>query len=129
MAPSSCAATTTVTIPPTTEAGPYFLSVRADIDDAVPEVEELRGPGVRSWDLGVFRQLRLRQATLELRMEAFNVTNRPRFRNPGNNNTNVSNLRLNPDGTVRDLNGYAVITETEDFGSERQIRFGVRLGW
>jgi len=86
----------------------------------------LHGPGVASWDLGVFRRFALpRQMNLEFRMEAFNVTNRPRFSNPGGN---VSNLRLNPDGTVRDLNGYAVITSTQD-GSERQIRFGVRLGW
>ena len=35
---------------------------------------------------------------------------------------------LNPDGSVRDLNGFAVITGTQD-GSERQMRFGVRLGW
>jgi hypothetical protein len=86
----------------------------------------LHGPGVASWDLGVFRQFQLpRQANLQLRIEAFNVTNRPRFSNPGGN---VSNLRLNADGTVRDLNGYAVITGTND-GSERQVRFGVRLGW
>ena len=47
------------------------------------------------------------------------------FSNPGGN---VSNLRLNPDGTVRDLNGFAVVTSTQD-GRERQNRFGVRLGW
>lgn len=85
----------------------------------------LRGPGVASWDLGVFRQVRVRQTTLEMRMEAFNVTNRPRFSNPGGN---VSNLLLNADGSVRDLNGFAVITSTQD-GSERQVRFGIRLGW
>ena len=86
----------------------------------------VRGPGVASWDLGVFRQLQFRGGmNLQLRMEAFNVTNRPRFSNPGGN---VSNLRLNPDGSVRDLNGFAVVTSTQD-GSERQIRFGVRLGW
>lgn len=86
----------------------------------------LRGPGVASWDLGVFRQFQMpRGLNLTIRMEAFNVTNRPRFSNPGGN---VSNLRLNPDGTVRDLNGYAVITSTQD-GSERQVRFGVRLAW
>jgi Carboxypeptidase regulatory-like domain/TonB dependent receptor-like, beta-barrel len=86
----------------------------------------LRGPGVASWDLGIFRQIDMpRQMNLQVRVEAFNVTNRPRFSNPG---ANVSNLRLNPDGTVRDLNGYAVITGTQD-GSERQIRFGIRLGW
>jgi hypothetical protein len=86
----------------------------------------LRGPGVRSWDLGVFRQFQMpRGLDLQVRMEVFNVTNRPRFSNPGGN---VSNLRLNPDGTVRDLNGFAAITSTQD-GSERQIRFGVRVGW
>jgi hypothetical protein len=86
----------------------------------------LRGPGVGSWDLGVFRRFQMpRGLDLQVRMEAFNVTNTPRFSNPGGN---VSNLRLNPDGTVRDLNGFAVITSTQD-GSERQIRFGVRVGW
>ena len=86
----------------------------------------VRGPGVKSWDLGVFRRFQLpRQMDLQFRVEAFNVTNTPRFSNP---NGNVSNLRLNPDGTIRDLNGYAVITSTQD-GSERQVRVGVRLGW
>ncbi len=86
----------------------------------------LHGPGVASWDLGVFRQVMLaRQMNLQVRLEAFNVTNRPRFSNPGGN---VSNLRLNPDGTVNNLNGYAVITSTQD-GSERQVRLGIRLGW
>ena len=74
----------------------------------------------------MFRQFQLpRQMNLQFRFEAFNVTDRPRFSNPGRN---VSNLRLNPDGTVQNLNGFAVITGTQD-GSERQMRFGVRLGW
>lgn len=86
----------------------------------------LRGPGVRSWDLGIFRQVQIRgQANLQLRVEAFNVTARPRFSNPG---ANVSNLRLNPDGTVQSLNGFAEVTGTQD-GSERQIRIGARFGW
>jgi hypothetical protein len=86
----------------------------------------VRGPGVASWDLMVIRQFDLpRNMNVQFRVEAFNVTNRPRFSNPG---ANVSNLRLNPDGTVRDLNGFGVITGTQD-GSERQIRFGLRVGW
>ena len=86
----------------------------------------VRGPGVASWDLGIFRQFRLpRGMDLQFRMEAFNVTNRPRFSNPGGN---VSNLRSQPGRQRQNLNGYAVITGTQD-GSERQIRFGVRLGW
>jgi hypothetical protein len=86
----------------------------------------LRGPGVKSWDLMIFRQVDMPHGmNLQLRAEIFNVTNTPRFANPGGN---VSNLRLNPDGSVQNLNGYAVITGTQD-GSERQVRFGVRMGW
>jgi hypothetical protein len=88
----------------------------------------LRGPGVRNWDLGVFRQFELpRSMNVQLRVEAFNVLNKQHFRNPGGTSgTNVSNLRLNPDGTVRDLNGFAEVLEAEN---ERQVRIGLRFGW
>jgi hypothetical protein len=92
----------------------------------------LRGPGVAMWDIGLFRQIDFGTgANLQLRVEAFNVTNRPHFQNPGgtSGNTNRSNLRLNPDGTIRDLNDYAVITDTTGSKSERQLRVGIRLGF
>ena len=90
------------------------------------DFNSLRGPGVRNWDLGIFRQVQIgRTLNAQLRMEMFNVLNRPRFNNPG---ANVSNLRLNADGSVQSLNGFAEVTGTGD-GSERQVRFGVRLGW
>ena len=84
----------------------------------------LRGPGVANWDLGVFREFALpRTMNVQLRVEAFNVLNKQHFDNPGGT---VSNLRLNPDGTIRDLNGFAeILTAT----NERQMRVGVRLGW
>jgi hypothetical protein len=86
----------------------------------------LRGPGVKQWDLGIFRQVQIgRQLNIQLRVEAFNVTNSPRFNNPG---ANVSNLQLNPDGTIRNLNGFSEITATAD-ESERQARVGIRIGW
>jgi hypothetical protein len=86
----------------------------------------MRGPGVKAWDMMIQRRVQLgQQMNLDLRFEAFNLTDTPRFANPGGN---VSNLRLNPDGTVQNLNGFGVITGTTE-GSERQIRFGVRLGW
>jgi hypothetical protein len=84
----------------------------------------LRGPGYANWDLGVFRELQLpRKNTLQIRVEAFNVLNTAHFNNPGGN---VSNLQLNPDGTVRNLNGFAEVTGA--YG-ERQLRLGMRLGW
>ena len=84
----------------------------------------VRGPRVATWDLGVFRQFELpRKLNAQFRIEAFNVLDKPIFDNPGGN---VSNLRLNPDGTVRDLNGFAEITTAT---GERQVRIGLRLGW
>jgi len=60
---------------------------------------------------------------VQIRLEAFNVLDKQIFDNPGGN---VSNLRLNADGTVRDLNGFA---EVLGASGERQVRIGVRLGW
>ena len=61
------------------------------------------------------------QTNLQLRVEAFNVTNTPHFSNPGSNR---SSLQLNPDGTIRNLNGYTEITSTTGSKSERQVRLG-----
>ena len=84
----------------------------------------VRGPGYGNWDFGLFRQFNLpRSVHAQFRFEAFNVLNTPHFNNPGGN---VSNLQLNPDGTVRNLNGFSEVTTS--FG-ERQMRLGVRLGW
>jgi hypothetical protein len=86
----------------------------------------LRGPGVKNWDLGLFRRFALGGARdLQLRAEAFNVTNTPQFNNPG---PNVSNLQLNPDGTIKNLNGFTEITGTHG-RSERQFRIGLRVGF
>jgi hypothetical protein len=83
----------------------------------------LRGPGFANLDLGVFRELRFGARSIQLRMEAFNLTDTPHFDNPG---TNVSNLQLNPDGSIRNLNGFSEITSS--YG-ERQVRLGVRFGF
>jgi hypothetical protein len=91
----------------------------------------LRGPGVRNIDLIAMRTLALGQSrTLQLRVEIYNLTNRPTFANPSG--TNVSNLQLNPDGSVRNLNGFGVINTTTFVGreySERYVRFGLRFGF
>jgi hypothetical protein len=91
----------------------------------------LRGPRIVNLDLSLFRQFRLTsKATLQFRIEAFNVTNTPHFGNPA---ANVSNLQLNPDGTVRNLGGFSSITSTANTGrdgiDERLFRVGLRLGF
>jgi hypothetical protein len=85
------------------------------------------GPGRKQWDAGLFRQINLGgQRNLQVRVEAFNVTNTPHFGNPGSNR---SSLQLNPDGSIRNLNGYTEITSTTGSKSERQVRVGVRFGF
>jgi hypothetical protein len=87
----------------------------------------MRGPGRIQWDMGLFRQINLGgQRNLQLRVEAFNVTNTPHFGNPG---ANRSSLQLNPDGSIRNLNGYTEITSTSGSKSERQVRLGIRFGF
>jgi hypothetical protein len=88
-----------------------------------------RGPSYQNLDMSLFRTFSFGNKTLQLRVEALNATNTPHFSNPG---TNVSNLQLNTDGTVRNLNGFGVITSTNRLGrqyDEREWRLGLRLGF
>ena len=89
----------------------------------------LRGPGIFNLDMGVFREFAVTERfRAQFRAEAFNSTNTPHFGNPG---TNVSNLQLNPDGSVRNLGGYTEITGLANTGrdgiDERVFRFGLRF--
>jgi hypothetical protein len=85
----------------------------------------LRGPGVTNLDAGLFREFRATERLrLQFRAEAFNLTNTPHFNNPG---ANVSNMTLNPDGSIRALNGYTEITSAQP--DERQLRFGLRISF
>jgi hypothetical protein len=90
----------------------------------------LRGPGVANLDLSLFRTfVWSRNMNLQLRIEALNATNTPHFANPA---SNIANLQLNPDGSVRNLNGFGVITSTNRLGrqyDEREWRLGVRLAF
>jgi hypothetical protein len=91
----------------------------------------LRGPGVQNFDLSVSRTLGLGGAkTLQLKVDVYNLFNRATFANPSN--LNVSNLQLNPDGSVRNLNGFGVINSTQSSGreyAERYVRLGLRMGF
>jgi hypothetical protein len=91
----------------------------------------LRGPGIFNLDAGLFREFGITERwRIQFRAEAFNATNTPHFANPG---TNVSNLQLNPDGSVRSLGGFTEITGLANTGrdgiDERVFRFGLRLSW
>lgn len=94
-------------------------------------LNSLRGPGVRNLDLSLFRAFRFSERwDMQFRAEAFNLTNTPHFANPG---ANVSNLQLNPDGSIRNLGGFSTISGIRNTGreglDERVFRFGLRFGF
>jgi hypothetical protein len=79
----------------------------------------LRGPGLINFDMGVFRRLALTERiSLQLRGEAFNISNTPHFSNP-NADPSSSNFGLigNVQNTGREGN------------DQRFFRIGVRLGF
>jgi hypothetical protein len=92
----------------------------------------LRGPGVVTVDGGIFRNFRVSERwRIQFRAEGFNLSNTPHFSNP---NTNVSNMSLNPDGTIRSLGGFMSITSTaareaNAEGGAREFRFGLRVSF
>ena len=90
----------------------------------------LYGPGAANLDASVFREFRFRERmNLQFRAEALNATNTPHFSNPA---ANVSNLQLNSDGSVKNLNGFGVITSTTRTGrqyDEREIRLSVHFAF
>ncbi len=91
----------------------------------------IRGPGIIDLDASVFRNFRLGERfALQFRAEGFNVTNTPHLANPSG--TNVGAMQLNSNGTVANLNGFGVITSTNNSGrdfDERYLRLGLRLSW
>jgi hypothetical protein len=89
----------------------------------------VRGPGQANLDIGLVRNFKMGgRRQVQFRAEALNATNTPHFGNPGGN---VSNLQLNPDGSIRSLGGYTEITSTTGTGregvDERVFRLGVRI--
>ena len=92
--------------------------------------DSLRGPAVGNLDLSVFRDFKIKERFgIQFRAESFNLTNTPHFSTPG---TNVSNLQLNNDGSIRNLNGYDQITGVSApsrLTDERYFRFGLRFSF
>jgi hypothetical protein len=90
----------------------------------------LYGPGMWNIDMSLFRTFKITERVkMEFKAESFNMTNTPKFSNPG---SGVASMVLNSDGTVRALNNFSSITSTlPNMGSasERQYRFGLRLAF
>lgn len=77
-----------------------------------------RGPAIYNWDFSLFRNFRIRETReLQFRTEFFNIFNTPQFHLPGSNIASPANFGVST-GTL---------TTVSNFGTQRQIQFGLRL--
>ncbi len=92
-------------------------------------INTMLGPTAVNLDARISRNIAITESVrLQLSVDAFNLTNTPHWSTPG---TNVSDMQLNADGTVRSLNGYSEITSVRNSGREagdqRELKLGLRL--
>lgn len=82
----------------------------------------VRGPGFFNWNLGISRNLRFADRyEFRIRGEAFNLTNTPRFGNPGSNVSSVTTSN-----SIQNLNGFSVITSASN---QRTVRLSARFSF
>lgn len=80
------------------------------------------GPGFWRIDPAVYKEFAVTERVrMEVRLEARNGTNTPRWGNP---NSGAASMQLNPDGSLKALNNFMCITSAS---AERQFRMGIRF--
>jgi hypothetical protein len=87
---------------------------QTDLSPLGGERTQVTGPPFRQLDMTIAKQFRLKGARVELRAEAFNVTNTPSFQLPSQ--TNFSNRTQ-----------FGLITATSN--NARQVQLGAKLYW
>jgi carboxypeptidase family protein len=87
---------------------------QSDFSPLGGERSQVTGPPFRQLDMAIAKQIRVKGARVELRAEAFNVTNTPSFQLPSQ--TNFSNRAL-----------FGLITATSN--NARQVQLGAKLYW
>jgi hypothetical protein len=94
-------------------ANPSSIATGLDLLGGKPT--QVTGPAYRRADISFFRELPLiEQLRMQLRAEAFNITNTPNFSAPGNLNFTAPST-------------FASITSTRD--NSRQLQFAAKLYW
>lgn len=76
-----------------------------------------RGPAISNWDFSVFKKFRfLDTQELQFRTEMFNIFNTPQFNLPGSSIASAANFGVST----------STLTTVSNFGTQRQIQFGLR---
>ena len=85
------------------------------------------GPGLTSWDMGMFKEFRFRERFgVQFRAEFFNIFNHANFDNPGGTGTGAS---ITSNMSVGQGN-FGVLSRTNPAGGDpRIIQFGLKLAF
>ena len=85
-------------------------------------INSLRGPGFFNWNMGLSRSVTFAERyNIQIRGEAFNLTNTPAFGNPGSNVSSVTTSN-----GVQNLNGFGTITSASN---QRTMRLSARFSF
>jgi hypothetical protein len=91
-------------------------------------LNQFTGPGATNLDFSLFRAIPLGgNRRMEIRVEANNVLNRPKWSNP-NDDVDYDTFITNPDGS-RTINDPDFMVVDGTTGSMRQVRLGVRFSY
>lgn len=76
-----------------------------------------RGPAIFNWDFSTFKKFRVFEThELQFRAEFFNIFNTPQFNLPGSSIASAGNFGVST----------STLTTVSNFGTQRQIQFGLR---
>jgi len=78
-----------------------------------------RGPAVFNFDFSVFKKFRIERHEFQFRTEIFNIFNTPQFNLPGSNITGAGNFGIST----------STLSTVSNFGTQRQIQFGLRYNF
>jgi Carboxypeptidase regulatory-like domain len=78
-----------------------------------------RGPAVYNFDFSVFKKFRIERHEFQFRAEFFNVFNTPQFNLPASSIASPGNFGIST----------STLTTVSNFGTQRQIQFGLRYNF
>jgi hypothetical protein len=112
--------------------GPYYDPIAWDQPTGqrlgTSTLNQFTGPGATNLDFSIFRAIPLGgNRRLEVRFEANNVLNRPKWSNP-NDDVDFDTFIINPDGS-RTLNDLDFMVVDGTTGSMRQARVALRFSY
>jgi len=98
-----------------------FAAFTAPADGRIGNVARgaFRGPAIYNFDFSVFKKFQIERHQFQFRAEFFNIFNTPQFNLPGSITVSPGNFGVST----------STLTTVSNFGTQRQIQFGLRYNF